>query len=126
MPANERGDKARKLFESSELLALDSVEVCTNFTKRQIQLKMAELQAIADIFNESEGESLGIFIYNIGYKPYGDEIKEKYNLDLQDKNFCHEYILTTEGEIFCLNEYGCRLARNPQVHVVIIQDSNSS
>ena len=40
--------------------------------------------------------------------------------------FCHEYILTTTGEVVCLNEYGCRIARNPQVHVIIIQDSNAS
>ena len=126
MTARERGDIARQLFESQDLLGLDSVEVCTNYSKEQILSKIDQLQATADAFNSGKGKSLGIFIYNIGYKPFGNEIKKAYNLDLEDENFCHEYIFTTTGEVVCLNEYGCRLARNPQVHVIVIQDSNAS
>ena len=66
--ALERGETARQLFKSSEMLDLGSVEVCTDYTKVEIQDKFEELQKIADDFEAEDGQVLGIFVYYIGYR----------------------------------------------------------
>ena len=52
--STERGEVIRKLMCDPALLALDSVEVCTDFTKSEVTQKFDDLQTMADGFNSEK------------------------------------------------------------------------
>ena len=65
--ALNRAEMIRETFAEKNMLNLDQVDMCVDFTKEMTIQKMDEVQSMADKFESKDGKVLAIFVAYVGF-----------------------------------------------------------
>ena len=127
--AEGRAELYRQLYK--EVYGYDMVEICLNFQRNEMIKKLTELLSEAKLFGKNHDEKtiLALGVIHVGFKLINTNHKQillkllpPAIISKDGSSRMDSYILTHDGHVLNLPEFIELIARNPNVHVGLLED----